>query len=44
VIKAEEIRDFTISEGVAEKLARRFGASIASAFAESLLRSSMGLR
>jgi protease-4 len=44
VVKAEEIRDFTISEGVAEKLARRFGASIASAFAESLLRSSMGLR
>jgi len=44
VVKAEEIRDFTISEGVAEKIARRFGASIASAFAESLLRYSMGLR
>ena len=44
VVKAEEIRDFTISEGVAEKLARRFGASIASAFTESLLRYSMGLR
>jgi protease-4 len=44
VVKAEEIRDFTISEGVAEKLARRFGASIASSFAESLLRYSMGLR
>jgi hypothetical protein len=43
-VKAEEIRDFTISEGVAEKLARRFGASIASSFAESLLRYSMGLR
>jgi protease-4 len=44
VVKAEEIRDFTISEGVAEKLARRFGASVASAFAESLLRYSTGLR
>src|ERR687892_192774 len=44
VIKAEEIRDFTITEGVAEKLARRFGASVASAFAESLLRYSTGLR
>ena len=41
VIKAEEIRDFTISEGVAEKLARRFGASISSAFVEALLRSSL---
>ncbi|MGH8692105.1 MAG: S49 family peptidase, partial [Burkholderiales bacterium] len=29
VIKAEEIRDYTISEGVAEKLARRFGAAAA---------------
>src|SRR5918994_71042 len=27
VIKAEEIRDFTISEGIAEKFARRFGTS-----------------
>jgi protease-4 len=44
VVKAEEIRDFTISEGVAEKLARRFGASVASSFAESLLRYSTGLR
>src|SRR5687768_3553358 len=44
VVKAEEIRDFTISEGVAEKLARRFGASMASSFAESLLRYSTGLR
>jgi len=41
VIKAEEIRDFTISEGVAEKLARRFGASISSAFVEALLRASI---
>ena len=44
VVKAEEIRDFTISEGVAEKIARRFGASVASGFTESLLRYSMGLR
>ncbi|HEY8251860.1 MAG TPA: S49 family peptidase [Burkholderiales bacterium] len=41
VIKAEEIRDFTISEGVAEKLARRFGASVSSAFVEALLRTSI---
>jgi protease IV len=41
VIKAEEIRDFTISEGVAEKLARRFGAAVSSAFVESLLRASI---
>jgi protease-4 len=41
VIKAEEIRDFTISEGVAEKLARRFGASVSSAFVEALLRASI---
>ena len=41
VIKAEEIRDFTISEGVAEKIARRFGASVSSAFVEALLRASI---
>jgi protease-4 len=41
VIKAEEIRDFTISEGVAEKIARRFGASVSSAFVEALLRASV---
>jgi len=44
VIKAEEIRDYTISEGVAEKLARRFGAAAANTFIESLLRSSPALR
>jgi len=44
VIKAEEIRDFTISEGVAEKLARRFGAAAANTFVESLLRASPALR
>jgi protease IV len=41
VIKAEDIRDFTISEGIGEKIARRFGASISSAFVESLLRASV---
>jgi len=41
VIKAEDIRDFTITEGIAEKVARRFGASISSAFVEALLRSSL---
>src|SRR5687767_2885066 len=41
VVKAEEIRDFTISEGVAEKLARRFGAAAASTFVEALLRASI---
>jgi protease IV len=41
VIKAEDIRDYTISEGIAEKFARRFGASLSSAFVESLLRASI---
>jgi protease-4 len=41
VIKAEEIRDYTITEGIAEKFARRFGASISNAFVESLLRASV---
>ena len=41
VIKAEEIRDFTITEGIAEKFARRFGAAASSAFVESLLRASI---
>ncbi len=41
VIKAEEIRDYTISEGIAEKLARRFGAAAANTFVESLLRASI---
>jgi protease-4 len=44
VVKAEEIVDFTVTEGIAEKFARRFGASVASAFAESLLRYSAGFR
>jgi protease IV len=41
VIKAEEIRDFTITEGIAEKFARRFGAAAASTFVEALLRASI---
>jgi protease IV len=41
VIKAEDIRDYTISEGIAEKFARRFGASLSTAFVETLLRSSI---
>jgi protease-4 len=41
VIKAEEIRDFTITEGIAEKFARRFGTSISNALVETLLRASL---
>ena len=41
VVKAEDIRDFTISEGVAEKLARRFGAAAANTFADVLLRATI---
>ena len=41
VIKAEDIRDFTITEGIAEKFARRFGASISSALVDALLRTSL---
>jgi protease-4 len=41
VIKAEEIRDYTISEGVAAKLARRFGAAAANTFVDALLRVSI---
>jgi protease-4 len=41
VIKAEDIRDFTISEGIGEKLARRFGAAAANTFVESLMRMSI---
>jgi protease-4 len=44
VVKAEEIRDFTITEGIAEKVARRFGAAAASALAETLLRGAPALR
>jgi len=41
VIKAEQIRDFSITEGIGEKLARRFGAAAAGAFVESVLRASI---
>jgi protease-4 len=41
VIKAEEIRDYTITEGIAEKFARRFGASLANTFVDTLLRTSL---
>ena len=41
VIKAEDIRDYTISEGIAEKFARRFGAAAANSIVEGLLRASI---
>jgi protease-4 len=44
VIKAEDIVDYTQKENVAEKLAKRFGASMAGAFAEVMLRQSPVLR
>ena len=44
VIKAEDIVDFTQKEGLAEKVAKRFGAGVANAFAELALRSSPGFR
>src|SRR5256712_10993821 len=44
VIKAEDIVDYTQKEGIAEKFARRFGASAASALAEFALRASPAIR
>src|SRR5687767_10354049 len=44
VVKAEEIVDFTQKEGLAEKVAKRFGAAFAGALAETVLRYSVGLR
>jgi protease-4 len=38
VIKAEDIVDYSQKEGVAEKLAKRFGASMANAFADYAVR------
>ena len=38
VIKAEDIVDYTEKENIAERVAKRFGASAASSFAQSLLR------
>src|SRR5919106_360774 len=40
VVKAEDIRDYTITEGIGSKLARRFGAAAANMFMETLLRTS----
>ncbi len=44
VIKAEDIVDYTQKEGIAERVAKRFGAAAASALAETALRSSPLLR
>jgi len=44
VVKAEEIVDFTQKENIAERLARRFGASVARVFAELALREAPLLR
>jgi protease-4 len=41
VIKAEDIRDYTITEGIAEKFARRFGAAAANSIVDALLRASI---
>jgi protease-4 len=41
VIKAEEIRDYTITEGVASRIARRFGAAAANSIVDALLRVSI---
>jgi protease-4 len=43
VVKAEEIVDFTQKDNLAEKFAKRFGASAASAFAEFVLHYSPNL-
>jgi len=44
VIKAEEIVDYTQKEGIAEKVAKRFGAAAASAFVEMVVRSAPLMR
>lgn len=44
VVKAEEIVDYTEKENFAERLARRFGASVARSFAEFALREAPVLR
>jgi len=44
VVKADEIVDFTQQENIAERLARRFGASVARVFAELALREAPVLR
>jgi len=42
VIKAEDIVDYTVKEGFAEKVAKRFGAAAASALADFAMRSYFG--
>jgi protease-4 len=44
VIKAEDIVDYTEKENLAEKVAKRFGASAGAAFIDTLLRYSPALR
>jgi len=44
VVKAEDIVDYSQKENFAEKVARRFGASVASSLAEYALRASPGIR
>jgi len=44
VIKAEDIVDYTQKEGFAEKVAKRFGASVAASLADYAIRSSLVLR
>ena len=44
VIKAEDIVDYTQKEGIAEKVAKRFGASMASSFADYAIRALPGIR
>jgi protease IV len=44
VIKAEDIVDYTQKEGFAEKVAKRFGASMANAFVDYTVRSLPVLR
>ena len=41
MIKAEDIRDYTVTEGIAEKFARRFGAAAANSIVEALARASI---
>jgi protease-4 len=41
LIKAEDIRDYTITEGIAQRFARRFGAAAANSIVEALLRASI---
>jgi protease-4 len=43
VVKAEDIVEFTQKENLAEKFARRFGASVGSALAEYAIRASPGI-